>query len=148
MATTQATITLNSSGISTSPLAITKTTTLYKAGTTTGLEETTGLARVTTEATTNVILLDTVAGPRAALGAKHGRVYIKNCSEVNTEYIVITINATIMGRLYGGSGGGDWCFFPWSESDAAGNIEIAPSVATPMTIEYIHLHEGITLTSA
>ena len=85
MATTQATITLNSSGISTSPLALTKTTTLYKAGTTTGLEETTGLARVTTEATTNVILLDTVAGPRAALGAKHGRVYIKNCSEVDTE---------------------------------------------------------------
>ena len=144
MATTQATITLNSSGISTSPLALTKTTTLYKAGTTTGLEETTGLARVTTEATTNVILLDTVAGPRAALGSKNGKVYIKNCSTTDSEYIVITINAQIMGRLYAG----DWCFFPWSESDAAGNIEIAPSVATQMVIEYMHIHEGITLTSA
>ena len=49
-----------------------------------------------------------------------------------------------MGRLYAG----DFAFFPWSESDAAGNIEIAPSVATPMTIEYMHIHEGTTLTSA
>ena len=148
MATTNATITLQSSGMGSQPLSLSKTMPLYKLGTTTGLDQTTGFARLVTEATTNVILLDTVAGPRAALGSKNGKVYIKNCSTTDTEYIVITINATIMGRLYGGTGGGDWCFFPWSESDAAGNIEVAPSVATPMTIEYMHIHEGITLTSA
>jgi len=144
MATTNATITLQSSGIGSQPLSLSKSMTLYKLGTTTGLDQTTGLSRLITEATTNVILLDTVAGPRAALGSKNGKVYIKNCSTTDTEYIVITINATIMGRLYAG----DFAFFPWSESDAGGNIEIAPSVATPMTIEYMHIHEGITLTSA
>ena len=144
MATTNATLTLQSSGIGSQPLSLSKTMTLYKLGTTTGLDQTTGLSRLITEATTNVILLDTVAGPRAALGSKNGKVYIKNCSTTDSEYIVITINAQIMGRLYAG----DFAFFPWSESDAAGNIEIAPSVATPMTIEYMHIHEGITLTSA
>ena len=144
MATTTATITLSSTGIGDTALSLTKTATLYKLGTTTGLDQTTGLARLVTEATTNVILLDTVAGPRAALGSKAGKVYIKNCSTTDAEYIIITINATVMGRLYAG----DWAFFPWSESDAAGNIEVEPSVATPMTIEYMHLHEGITLTSA
>jgi hypothetical protein len=144
MATTTASITLQSSGIGSNALSLTKTMTLNKLGTTTGLDQTTGLAKIVTEATTNVILLDTVAGPRAALGSKNGKVFIKNCSTTDSEYIVITINATIMGRLYAG----DWAFFPWSESDAAGNIEIAPSVATPMTIEYMHIHEGITLASA
>ena len=144
MATTTATITLQSSGIGSQPLSLTKTATLYKLGTTTGLDQTTGLARLVTEAITNVILLDSVAGPRAALGSKNGKVYIKNCSTTDAEYIVITINATVMGRLYAG----DFAFFPWSESDATGNIEVAPSVATPMTIEYMHIHEGITLTSA
>ena len=144
MATTTATLTLLGSGIGSQPLSLSKSMPLYKLGTTTGLDQTTGLARLVTEAVTNVILLDTVAGPRAALGSKNGKVYIKNCSEIDTEYIIITINATVMGRLYAG----DFAFFPWSESDAAGNIEVAPSVATPMTIEYMHIHEGITLTSA
>ena len=144
MATSTATITLSSTGIGSDNLSLTKTATLYKFGTTTGLDQTTGLARLTTESQTNVILLDTVAGPRAALGSKAGKVYIKNCSTTDSEYIVITVNAQIMGRLYAG----DFAFFPWSESDAAGNIEIAPSVATPMTIEYMHIHEGLTLTSA
>ena len=110
MATTNATITLQSSGIGSQPLSLSKSMTLYKLGTTTGLDQTTGLSRLITEATTNVILLDTVAGPRAALGSKNGKVYIKNCSTTDTEYIVITINATIMGRLYAG----DFAFFPWS----------------------------------
>ena len=144
MATTNATITLQSSGIGSQPLSLSKTMTLYKLGTTAGLDQTTGLARLTTEAATNVILLDSVAGPRAALGSKNGKVYIKNCSTVDTEYVIITINAQVMGRLYAG----DFAFFPWSESDAAGNIELEPSVATPMVIEYMHIHEGITLTSA
>jgi len=144
MATTTATLTLLGSGIGSQTLSLSKSMPLYKLGTTTGLDQTTGLARLVTEAVTNVILLDTVAGPRAALGSKNGKVYIKNCSEIDTEYIIITINATVMGRLYAG----DFAFFPWSESDAAGNIEVAPSVATPMTIEYMHIHEGITLTSA
>jgi len=144
MATTTATLTLLGSGIGSQTLSLSKSMPLYKLGTTTGLDQTTGLARLVTEAVTNVILLDTVAGPRAALGSKNGKVYIKNCSEIDTEYIIITINATVMGRLYAG----DFAFFPWSESDAAGNIEVTTSVATPRTITYMHIHESITLTSA
>ena len=144
MATTTASITLQSSGIGSNALSLTKTMTLNKLGTTTGLDQTTGFARLVTEANTNVILLDTVAGPRAALGSKNGKVFIKNCSTTDSEYIIVTKGGNVIGRLYAG----DWAFFPWSESDAAGNIEIAPSVATPMTIEYMHIHEGITLASA
>ena len=39
-------------------------------------------------------------------------------------------------------------FIPWSQSDAAGNIELAPSVATALTVEYMTMHEGLTPVSA
>ena len=136
MATTTASITLQSSGIGSNALSLTKTMTLNKLGTTTGLDQTTGLAKLVTEATTNVILLDTVAGPRAALGSKNGKVFIKNCSTTDSEYIVITINATIMGRLYAG----DWAFFPWAADTTGTNcdVDITPS-ANDMMLEYMLL---------
>jgi hypothetical protein len=143
MATTTASITLQSSGIGSNALSLTKTMTLNKLGTTTGLDQTTGLSKVVTEAVAESTLLNSVIGPRAGFGSKNGKVFIKNCSTTDTEYIIIKIHDTIMGRLYAG----DWTFFPWSESDADGDITITPSVATPMTIEYMHIHEGITLTA-
>ena len=145
MATTTATITLTSpafsgGGIHTDSLALTKQATLYKADSTTGLDQTTGLSRETLSATTNIVLLDSTA-----LGVnKAGKVYIANLSEEPTEYVIITINAQIIGRLYAG----DWMFVPWSQSDAAGNVELQPSVATSMEIGYMLIHEGKTQTSA
>jgi len=140
MATTTATIRLTSPDISSDALSISKTATLYKAGTTTGLDQTSGLTKETLTATTNIVLLDsTTAGVNKA-----SKVYISNLSTEPTEYVIITINAQIIGRLYAG----DWMFIPWSQSDAAGNIELQPSVATAMDIEYMLIHEGKTQTSA
>tara|TARA_Y100000310_G_C20271911_1_gene618422 strand:- start:85 stop:507 length:423 start_codon:yes stop_codon:yes gene_type:complete len=140
MATTTATITLTSADISSDALSLTKTATLYKADTTTGLDQTSGFSKDILTATTNIVLLDSTA-----LGVdKAGKVYIANKSTESTEYVIITINAQIIGRLYAG----DWMFIPWSQSDAAGNIELQPSVATSMPIEYMLIHEGKTQTSA
>ena len=140
MATTTATITLSSADIQSDVLALTKQATLNKSGGTTGLEETTGLNKVIYTATTNIVLLDSTA-----LGVgKAAKVYVANKSTDASEYITLTINAQIVGRLYAG----DWMFIPWSQSDDAGNIELAPSVATALPVEYMMIHNGITQTSA
>ena len=139
MATT-AQLTLTSADIQSDSLSVTKNATLYKAGTETELDQIQGLNREILSAVTNIVLVDSTA-----LGVgKAGKVYIANKSTEATEYVIITINAQVIGRLYAG----DWMFIPWSQSDAAGNIELQPSVATPMTIEWMLFHEGKTQTSA
>ena len=45
MATTTATLTISSGDLTSSPLSISNSSTLYKAGTTIGLEQTTGLSK-------------------------------------------------------------------------------------------------------
>ena len=63
MATTIATLTLTSADIKSDALSLTKSATLYKADSTTGLDETTGLNKVIYASTANVLLLDsTVLG--------------------------------------------------------------------------------------
>jgi len=140
MATTNATLTLTSADISSDALNVSRAATLYKADTTTGLEQTTGLQKTIFSAVTNIVLFDSTA-----LGVnKAAKVYIANKSIDPAEFVTITINAQIVGRLYAG----DWMFIPWSQSDAAGNIELQPSVATALPVEYMMVHEGITQTSA
>tara|TARA_R110001606_G_scaffold387995_1_gene553063 strand:- start:633 stop:1046 length:414 start_codon:yes stop_codon:yes gene_type:complete len=134
-----ATITL-SSDIQSDNLAFNKEKILYKAGTELGLDQTTGLNKIIFTATTNIVLLDSSA---AGVG-KAAKVYIANKSTDASEYVTLTINAQIIGRLYAG----DWMFIPWSQSDAAGNIELAPSVATALPVEYMTIHEGLTPVSA
>ena len=134
-----ATITL-SSDIQSDNLAFTKDKILYKAGTEQPLDQTTGLNKIIFTATTNIVLLDSSA---AGVG-KAAKVYIANKSTDASEYVTLTINAQIIGRLYAG----DWMFIPWSQSDAAGNIELAPSVATALPVEYMTIHEGLTPVSA
>tara|TARA_R100001369_G_scaffold10253_2_gene23212 strand:+ start:174 stop:587 length:414 start_codon:yes stop_codon:yes gene_type:complete len=134
-----ATITL-SSDIQSDNLEFFKDKILYKAGTEQNLDQTTGLNKIILTATTNIVLLDSSA---AGVG-KAAKVYIANKSTDASEFVTITINAQIVGRLYAG----DWMFIPWSQSDAAGNIELAPSVATALTVEYMTMHEGLTPVSA
>ena len=54
MATTTASLTLSSADLLSDALSLSSTNTLYKAGTTTGLDQTTGLAKVYLDATTNI----------------------------------------------------------------------------------------------
>lgn len=136
MATTNAQITL-SSDIADSAVSVTNDSTLYTAGTTTGLNTMTSVTKVLSS-TDNVDLIAT-----GSVSTTHAYVYINNPSTDHTEYFHIHIGNAVgsgtyddgtlpteeIGRLYGG----DWMFFPWDVDD---DITIKPSVATDMTVEY------------
>jgi hypothetical protein len=147
MATTTATITLSSSDLLTDNLSLSATTTLYKGGTTaTGLEQL-NYHRAIIPTGTNFDLIP----ESEALKDNSNYVYIINKNTDVTNYVTISINSEVIGRLYAG----DWAFFPWScdladtqsATDPSGNdssIELEASVANA-TIEYALFHVGETL---
>ena len=131
MATTTANISL-SSDISDSTISVANTSTLYTAGTTTGVDTMTSVTKVLSS-TNQVDLITT-----GSVSTTHAYVYINNPSTDHTEYFNVTIgnagggsatDTEEIGRLYGG----DWMWFPWDVDD---DITITPSVATDMTVEY------------
>ena len=82
MATTTATITLSSADLTSQALSITSTATLYKAGTTVGLDQTTGLTRSKfAAAQSNATLIS--AGSYDDNTA--GKVYVKNVGSSSYE---------------------------------------------------------------
>ena len=136
MATTTATITLNSADIADNSLNISNTSTLYTAGTDTGLTEFTGIARKKFTNASEFILLDSELAQGIAEDVtpnKSAKVYIKNMNERGdgTKYIAVLINSIEIGRLYGG----DWAFFPWAGGSNK-DVDIDASDATETTIEY------------
>lgn len=139
MATTTATLTLSSGDLTGDALALSSTTTLTKGGTTTGLDQTTGVARKTTGSVSAFVLFE--AGDYAAANPGH-KVYIKNTMSTGTEYFTVSIgvgpSTTVieLGRLYAG----DFMFIPWSATGGAtaadhNDIVVTPSSGTDMTIE-------------
>ena len=135
MATTTASLTLTSADLFDDSLSISNTSTLYKAGTTIGLDQTTGLTRTYVTATTQFDPFPVVKG--ATNANENGRVYIANLSEEETEYIIVTIGDLVIGRLYAG----DFMWMPWSpKAQHVNDIEITPSVATGMHIEFMAIH--------
>ena len=139
MATTTATLTLTSSDLLTDSLSLSATATLYDAGTTTGLTQY-DMGKVDIPGDNNIyILLDSTA----AGVDKGGRVYVANKNTNEAHYVDILIDEAVLGRLYAG----DWMFIPWSQANAAANLEVrAPSEVN--TIEYAFFHEGRTFTGA
>jgi len=137
MATTTAAISL-SSNISDSNVTASNTSTLYTAGTTTGLNTMTSVTKVLSS-TDHVDLITT-----GSVSTTHAYVYINNPSTDHTEYFHIHIGNAVgsstyddgtlpteeIGTLYGG----DWMFIPWDVDD---DITIKPSVGTDMTVEYM-----------
>ena len=124
MATITASLNLSSSDLTSDELALATTAVLTKAGTSTGLTETTGLARKTTSATATVTLFD---------GADYtdnmaGKIYIKNLSTTASEAI---------GRLYAG----DWAFLPYGADADTNDFKYTPSVSSALTVEYMLMHE-------
>ena len=139
MATTTASITIASADlIPGMAMSYYKSTTLEKAATCTGLEN---LQSGTVEynAASTVALLDQSAltTQLGTIADKANRVYIKNLSTNAEEYIEVAINSVVLGRLYAG----DWMFIPWGAEDSAADVQVTPSVATSMKINYILLHE-------
>ena len=134
MATTTATLTLSSSDLTGDALSLSTTSTLTKAGTSTGLDETTGVSRkffATAQTAYNLVTASDYTTPIAA------KVYIKNTSSTAAEYINVELGATnvVLGRLYAG----DWALLPW---DGANDIDIDTS-AVNMTVEYMLIYETV-----
>ena len=139
MATTTATVTLTSTGLTSDALSLSSTQTLYKAGLTTGLEQyDSGRVEIPGNGSIYVLLDSTAAGVDKA-----SKIYVANKNTDPTHYVRISINEAVIGRLYAG----DWMFIPWSQVDAAADFEItAPNEIN--AIEYAIFHEGRTFTGA
>ena len=131
MATTTATVTINSTDLLTDEISLSTTCTLNNAGRSNRLTGTGCLGRKTTSSTSQYILFD--ADDYSSGPVKAHKIYLKNTSTTAAEYFTITHNAEEIGRLYAG----DWAFFPWNNHDGAADIKITPSVSTSITLEYM-----------
>tara|TARA_Y100001963_G_C6566208_1_gene346698 strand:- start:251 stop:670 length:420 start_codon:yes stop_codon:yes gene_type:complete len=139
MATTTATIALSTSDMMDSSIAISNTATLTNAGTDTGMTKTTGLSRVTTSATSNVVIFD--SGTSSNIGVEtinKGKFFMQNLNDRGdgTKYVTVLQGAVEIGRLYGG----DWMFCPW-QGGTGNDLEITPSSTTDTILEYILFYE-------
>jgi len=127
MATTTATLTLNSPDITGHNFSMTQTATLTKAGNSSGLDEFTGITSRTYSAaqTDTVVVAD---ADYASTTVAH-KVYIRNTSTGTSDYILVELEGNvIIGRLYPG----DFMFIPYG-----GTLDIqVTTVATGVTIEY------------
>ena len=139
MATTTATLTLSSDMLS-SPISISASSTLMKAGVTEGLELI-EMGRGTIAETDGSKTAE--FGLPTALGAdKAAKLFLINKATDPTYYIDIDLHDTNIGRLYAG----DWMFIPWGMNDTASElvIEAEPSGAT-CPYEFVLLQEPQTL---
>jgi len=135
MATTTSTLKLESADLTDNALALSVSKICYKGGTTIGLDQSTGLTRTYLTATTSIDIFPVVKG--ATNAAETGKIYIANLSEDETEFIIVSLANSVIGRLYAG----DWMWMPWTpQAQHLSDIEIAPSVTTGMIIEYMAVH--------
>ena len=139
MATTTAAVTLTSDLLSDN-ISVTTDTVCMKGGTTADGLDQMDMGYIEIATGTNFDLLD---ADNALNKDKANKVYIANESTDETYYVIITIDATVVGRLYAG----DWMFIPWGAEDATADIEIQAYTGTNK-ISYAYFHEGRTLTSA
>lgn len=132
MATTTASIAV-SSDVTDTTLSVSNESTLYTAGTETGLDAMTSVTKVL-ESLNDVDLIGT-----GSVSTTHAYVYINNPDADSTRYFRIRIGTASgadstdeteeIGRLYGG----DWMWFPWDVDD---DITVKPGDAEKMTVEY------------
>ena len=127
MATTTATLTLTSADITGHSFNMTQSVALNKAASSTGLDEFTGITSRTYAAaqTDLVIVADSIY---ADTTVAH-KVYVRNTSTGNSDYILIELEGNIiLGRLYPG----DWMFIPYT-----GLLDIqVTTIALGVSIEY------------
>tara|TARA_R100001079_G_scaffold8733_1_gene4586 strand:- start:450 stop:875 length:426 start_codon:yes stop_codon:yes gene_type:complete len=141
MATTTATITINSGDIGDNAISISNTATLTTAGTDTGITETTGVSRRKFATNSNTILLDwglTSGIAEDVTADKSAKVYIRNVNDRGdgTKFVNILLAAVEIGRLYGG----DWMFFPWAGGSGK-DVEFTASDTTETILEYCVFYE-------
>jgi len=138
MATTTATLTLSSSDLLSDALSVSATQTLYKAGTTTGLDS---IQYEKLEVPTGDVydMIDaTTAGANKA-----NKVYVANKHTDETKYVEIYIAALLVGRLYAG----DWMFIPLEAAAATQDVGVE-AIGAAQHIEFALIHEGKTLVAS
>ena len=97
--------------LTSSALSLSTSSALTKAGGSTAIASTKGLARKTTSAAAagNIQATILYRGDDAATDGAN-KVYLKNLSTTPAEYFTVHIDQEELGRLYAG----DWAFFPWT----------------------------------
>ena len=140
MATTTATITLDSADLLSDNLSLSATMNLYQGGTTaTGLEQF-RMERMVLPTGTQFDLIE--ATTAATEDANYMYICLKNTDV--TDYVKISINSEEIGRLYAG----DWMFFPWDSDlvalDANDSAVEAQAFTHDATLEYCLFHNGET----
>ena len=140
MATTTATISLNSADLLSDNLSLSATMNLNKGGTTaTGLDQFRMERFIIGTGTQFDVIEATTAASEDA-----NYVYLINKNTDPTHYVIVSLYDVVVGRLYAG----DWMFMPWDADvvavGAGGSaIEIQAYVADA-TIEYCLFHNGET----
>jgi len=145
MATTTATINITSDILSYGT-SISTPMTMTKAGTSTGLTETTGLAIRKFSGAINQNDILTQANESASTTGAN-KLYVRNTGSSKVNYFRIGLgnsstNTTPqeteeIGRLYGG----DWMLIPYLAEDANWDVMCQPSSTEEMTLEYMLFHE-------
>ena len=133
MPTTTAQITLSSPDLTGDALQLTSSSILTGHASNAGLSHTTGVNRITfatAQTAYPLVKASDYSGP-----AKAHKIYIKNLSSSNSEFVNLEIGGgqTTIGRLYGG----DWAFLPF---DGSNDLDIDTS-ANAMSIEYMVIYE-------
>ena len=144
MATTTATITLSSKDLLSDELALSTTSTLTTAGTSTGVTQASGLSRKTTSAASAAAIQADVlyrAGDYTA--EKANKVYIKNTSTTAAEFYTVTIDQEVIGRLYAG----DWMFMPWIATSGTKQV-FTVTIAATWAVGDTWTFDGIVMTAA
>ena len=138
MATTTATLTLTSTDLLTDSLSLSATATLFKAGTTTGLDS---IQYERLEVPTGDVY-DMIDATSAGAN-KANKIYIANKHTDATKYVDIYIASLNIGRLYAG----DWAFFPLEAAAATQDVGIE-AISAAQVVEFALIHEGKTLVAS
>ena len=153
MATTTATITINSTDLLTDEISLSTSATLTDAGGSTGMTQTTGVGRKTISYWGSGVIDTTVLYRGDDYTAdKANKIYLKNTSTTAAEYFTVYLTGsggtdgggvTEMGRLYAG----DWCFFPWNATGGTKETFIA-TIANTWAAGDTWEFDGIEITAA
>ena len=154
MATTTADITLTSTDLLTDSLSLSASATLTDAGGSTGITQTTGLARKTLTFSGSSVI-DTVVLYRGDDYTTSGsnKIYMKNTSSTVTEYFSVYLTGggvlgdsdgvTELGRLYAG----DWAFWPWNAGGGTKETFIT-TIANTWAAGDTWTFDGVTVVAA
>ena len=144
MATTNATININSD-IMSYPTTISSTMTMSKSGNpSVGLDETTGL-RTKKFTSTAIAIIAEADELTSSGGTEAHKLYVRNASTSKANFFYVAYNASAaaattaetIGKLYGG----DWMLMPY---DGNTNITVASSSSTETQyLEYMVFADGI-----